>query len=670
MLGCLSAVVMTGCSSPATSSHRPSPVLRSSAYAVGVVRSGPAVFSLQPLGGGPPRQTITLPGAPDEVATIPDRSKAYLLDSERGVVIPVDLVHGTQGQPLAVGRLPVDEHFSGDGASLYVTDNLSGAVIPIDTATDRSQPALRLEQGISGFVPAPSGARALVGAYSAAGQPGSIFFYDPQSGLGSPVHVGMNRPEAGFWSPDGRTVWIVEEGLGNAPGVVIPVDAASHQTGSPITVGSAPSGADMSRDGRWLVVSNSLDATASILDLAARAVTATVAIGAGPADVTISADGSTAFVSCGLDRTIVPVDLRGHRAGAAVHLDNSPAGVALPATGGAAWVLFPNSAGTVTFLDHSHHALQAAIPVGNDPTLVIAHDSREAWVANALSDTVQSIDLTGQSAGPAVSVSRDPIDLRLTPDGRTLVVLSFGDGSHSGFLTSIDTASARAQQPLAVGTAPSALVLSPDGRTAFVASHQANTIAVVDLAAWRSAASIALPCSPTALLVTPDGRRLYAVCNSASEVVPVSLSKDTAAPPITVAGSPRLLMGRAGKMLFIAGAHELQALDIATDTVANTRPETNNIVAMSSLDDHTLLALDNSGGSLLRVNTANLETTRTLSVGSRPDDLALAPDGVDAYVLDSSEQKLYIVAVSAWKVITTIDVSPNVAAVVLPSRTP
>ena len=292
-------------------------------------------------------------------------------------------------------------------------------------------------------------------------------------------------------------------------------------------------------------------------------------------------------------------------------------------------------------------------------------------MSNSLSDTVQRIDVTGQSAGAAVSVPRDPIDITLTHDGRQLLVVSFGDGSHAGSLTAIDTGSPKPGRSLELPPAPGALTLSPDGTTAYVSNHQGSAITVVDIKAWTTKPSIPLPCSPTELLVTPDGHRLYAACRDTAQVVPVDPRTGAAGAPIAVAADPRMVLSTNGQTLYVLGTHQLEAIDTAGGTIVKSQDETDNIVrVLPAPDDRTLLAIDNTGAALLVIDATTLQTTQSVSVGTRPDQVALDASGSHAYVLDTGQQKLYVIDRPTWNISATVDVSPNVTGMVAPSRRP
>ncbi len=635
---------------------------------VAVVHGGPAQLTLESLTGGGPTQTVKLPGAPDEVLATPDRSKAFLLDASHGDVIPVNLVSGHVGAPIAAGKLPVDEEMSADGSTLYVTDNLGGTVIPINTSTDSVAPAQALTQGVAFYVPSPVTSSALVGVSTSAGLPGVVYFDNGASGAGSQIAVGNNPAESAFYSKDGTTAWIVEDGSNGQPGVLIPLNVATQKPGAAIKLGVAPDTWALTPNGDDAVFANEASNTVSIVDLVTHAVAGTVAVGAAPSGVDIDATGTTAWVACAISHTLVPVNLVTHKASTAVALDNAPGGVALPAAPGVAWVLFPSSNGSINFLSGTSGPLRRSIPVGNGPSVLIGTGSETSWVANSMTSTVQQINVTGLTAGPAMVVSHSPVQLKLTADGSTLLVLSYGDGTHAGAVTAINTATSELSKPLAVGAAPGPLLLSPTSGIAYVASYVARTITVIDPAAWKIDATLKLPCGPTDLAITPDGNQLFAACANSGAVVGISLSNNRFQGVIGVPSVRRLVMAGDGSTLLVVGDNGLYSVDIDTDKVVKAVAETGNLVdVVETPDGSTMLAVDNSGAALVMINPQTLVTTKSLAVGTRPGEVDLSPDGRLAYVLDTSEQRLFIVDVATWKVVVTINVAPDAVDIAVPS---
>ena len=67
------------------------------------------------------------------------------------------------------------------------------------------------------------------------------------------------------------------------------------------------------------------------------------------------------------------------------------------------------------------------------------------------------------------------------------------------------------------------------------------------------------------------------------------------------------------------------------------------------------------------IDSLTLATSKSLALGTRPGQVALSPDGANAYVLDTGEQKLFVVNVATWKVSTSINVAPDATTLAVPA---
>ena len=175
----------------------------------GPFRPGPARARVS-LNGGGTKRTVKLPGTPDAILETPDRSKAFLLDTSHGDVIPVNLVTGRVGAAIAVGKLPVDEEMSADGSTLYVTDNLERDRHSHQhrhrpaRAGAAADPGSRLLRAVADDV-----GRARGRGHDRRASPASCTSTTRRPAPGSPVQVGANPAESAFYSKDGS------DGLGH-----------------------------------------------------------------------------------------------------------------------------------------------------------------------------------------------------------------------------------------------------------------------------------------------------------------------------------------------------------------------------------------------------------------------------------------------------------------------
>jgi YVTN family beta-propeller protein len=111
---------------------------------------------------------------------------------------------------------------------------------------------------------------------------------------------------------------------------------------------------------------------------------------------------------------------------------------------------------------HDTHKKLAEIPVepGLEPRYVALHpNDEEAYVTNALSDTVSVIRLAGEHAFQVVAeipVGTEPRGCALTPNGKRLFVANHTDGT----VSIIDTAARTVIDTLDVGTAPTSIAIT------------------------------------------------------------------------------------------------------------------------------------------------------------------------------------------------------------------
>ncbi|MDR7472270.1 MAG: beta-propeller fold lactonase family protein [Armatimonadota bacterium] len=95
-----------------------------------------------------------------------------------------------------------------------------------------------------------------------------------------------------------------------------------------LPTGRGAHGLHVSRDTRWLYVSNRLEGTISVVGLAARRVVATWRVGGSPDMMQVSPDGRELWVSNRFDRTVSVVSTADGRVLARVSVGVGPHGLA------------------------------------------------------------------------------------------------------------------------------------------------------------------------------------------------------------------------------------------------------------------------------------------------------------------------------------------------------
>jgi YVTN family beta-propeller protein len=275
------------------------------------------------------------------VATIAVPGSAYGIDVSSAGVVYATLASGSHLARISlatrslvdtvpVGSAPTGVAFSPDGATAYVTNQLSGTLGVVDVATDSEVAEIPIDANPFVTLPSPDGSKVVV-----TGNDDRIFFVDPVT----------------------RTVT------------------------AGLQVGSAPNGLAFNAAGTRLYVSNAYSGTVVEVDPATPAVLRTFAVGGRPQGLALSADGSELYVAneygwlgvysvaSGARTDSVPLD------GAAFGLARSPDDSVLYVG-----VLYP---GEIEIVQRATHAVVGAIPTAGVPRrIAFSPDGRHAVIAN------------------------------------------------------------------------------------------------------------------------------------------------------------------------------------------------------------------------------------------------------------------------------------------------
>ena len=135
-----------------------------------------------------------------------------------------------------------------------------------------------------------------------------------------------------------------------------------------------------------------------------------------------------------------------------------------------------------------------------------------ATVAVSGEDTVEIYDLFNGTAIGRVKLNfgDSPLDLALTPDGRTLVSVNYG----SNTVSIIDALSQIVLRRIVVGEKPTSATIDPSGLKAYITNSQSSTVSVVDLSQRTFTATITVEGSPVRGAFNRVGDRLYVVSSN------------------------------------------------------------------------------------------------------------------------------------------------------------
>jgi YVTN family beta-propeller protein len=220
---------------------------------------------------------------PAHVVTDSGGARAFVTDSGANVVHVIDLASRRSLGRVATDKYPHGLRLSPNGKDLYVANMRGGTVSVIDVDALKETARIPVGKGPVQVGFSPDGAMAFV-SLSAENSLGII---DTAKGrLTKKVPVG-STPIQMYATPDARRVYVANQGTARNPSdTVSVVDPQAGKVVDTIRTGKGAHGVAISKDGRYVFVTNIEAATLSVIDTGSNKVVATHQVGAGPNGVT------------------------------------------------------------------------------------------------------------------------------------------------------------------------------------------------------------------------------------------------------------------------------------------------------------------------------------------------------------------------------------------------
>jgi YVTN family beta-propeller protein len=319
----------------------------------------------------------------------------------------------------------------------------------------------------------------------------------------STVNVGVN-PFGATISPDGKTVWVANCGppddhIGTSGHTVTVLDAKTYQIRSLINVGVFPEDIAFTRRGRQAFVTNSTDATVSVIQTSTRKVTQTIDLAgigmAFPFGIVGSKDDRKLFVTTGGGVSPATVAVLDNTNPAKVTIGDT---IALPAFTGRP-ALTPNGkllivprgradvfTPEVALVDPAGNRVVADLRLdtqGVTESATVTPDGRYAYISIfggpfGGDGGVWLVDLARRSTVTVIPTpDAEILGVNVSPDGRFVFATDFGLGQ----VSIISTATQRVVANVPVGTKPNEVAFTPDSKKAFVTNQGDTTVSVLAL---------------------------------------------------------------------------------------------------------------------------------------------------------------------------------------------
>jgi YVTN family beta-propeller protein len=284
--------------------------------------------------------------------------------------------------------------------------------------------------------------------------------------------------------------------------------------------------------------------------------------------------------------------------------------------------------------------VSGTVTVEKNPIAVrVTPDGAHLYVANAGSNTVSVIDTRTLSVVATIPVGSYPHDVGITRDGRRVYVPcnAGGGGSNRGVWV-IDTASNTVVKTITNNIVfPYEVCVAADGKHVYVTDAKAtnNDVVVIDAATDTIVTRISGFYNPHGICESPDGSTLYVANGGSPSVRVVSTATNTITGAITLNSgqAESVISSPDGKYLYVGHAppaNTISVIDLATNTVAKEIPA-NGPARMSLSLDGSRVYIPCANEVLVIDPLTNTVRTRIPVVGSAIGS-CVSPDGSQVYV--------------------------------------
>lgn len=290
--------------------------------------------------------------------------------------------------------------------------------------------------------------------------------------------------------------------------------------------------------------------------------------------------------------------------------------------------LIPNyNSQTVSVVRLPDGVIIKTIPVGLEPYgLATTPDMKTTYVVNYGSNSVSVINLETNSVVATIPVENNPYLIAITPDGTQAYVTNY----HSDTVSVINTSTNTVTQTINVGSNPYAVVVSPNGERAYVINYGGGDVSVIDTSSNTLIQTVTVGLHPYFPAVSLDNAYLY-VPNYGDGTVSIINTTTYAVTALTINGyAQTVFITPDGAKAYVPLYYQdnlIYIIDTATNTPDGTiTVEQGPYSVAFTADGATAYVGNYDGESVSIVDVATGTVVRTLSIGVKPDMLALTPD--------------------------------------------
>ena len=299
----------------------------------------------------------------------------------------------------------------------------------------------------------------------------------------------------------------------NEEKVIGPELGDTHKASATISVGEAPFDMAVTRDGKYVYVTNGEDNTVSIISTASQRVVKVVPVDKYPGGLAVSPDGSFVYVGHFDADTLAVISTASQEVIEMADVGDDLEGMMVISHDGATIYVseFPGG-GKIYIISVASKQIIGFIDVNPSMDIAITPDGKELYIVNPSDEELVGISTATRQVMSSIPLGQDAHDfanLAISPNGDLVYV------PVRNLVVVISIASKEVVQSITVGGeslshfALIGIAVAPDGKFVYLANSEENNVAIISTETNSVVNTIAVGGRPGGIAVNPDGRAIY-----------------------------------------------------------------------------------------------------------------------------------------------------------------
>jgi gliding motility-associated-like protein len=287
------------------------------------------------------------------------------------------------------------------GAYAYVANGGDGNVSVINTTTHALMTTIPVGQDPTFVSVSPDGKR--------------VYVVNNSSNSISVINTGSNKvvteipvgsTNQVIVSPDNKLLYVADYGI--TTNIIRVINANTFAEAASIPLSGQPGGIAINADGSKLYVTNPLDGTVSVIDIATKTITATINVNSQPQGILVSPDGARIYVTNFFSNSVSVINTATNVIESVISTPANPDAIAISPDGSNIYVANYGN-GSVTVINTATATVLAIIATGTHPSAVdVSADGAFVYVVNQGANSMSIISTATNAVTTTVPTGASP----------------------------------------------------------------------------------------------------------------------------------------------------------------------------------------------------------------------------------------------------------------------